>query len=103
MWAPPTPGLWNKAGTFSDKMWRPGFSFLQMLGKPVSIKDNHLVQHLVPVPATLCPFFDHISAGKVEHFFQCSVAGKYTFRLCYLPVLPVQPFYDIGGTITKSA
>lgn len=41
--------------------------------------------------------FDDVSAGKVEHFFQCGVAGKYTFGLCHFPIMAVQPVYDICG------
>ncbi len=29
MWVLPTPGLWNKAGTFLDKAWCFGFFFLR--------------------------------------------------------------------------
>ena len=70
---------------------------LQVLGESVPIKDNHLVQYLIPVPVTLRPFFDHVSTGKIEHFFQCSVAGKYTFCFRHLSVLAVEPLYDIRG------
>ncbi len=41
---------------------------LKVLGDPVSIKDNHLVEHLVPVPVPLCPLFGYVPAGKIEHF-----------------------------------
>ena len=70
---------------------------LQVLGEPVTIKDNHLVKYLVPVPVTLRPFFDHVPTGKIEHFFQCGVAGKYTFCFRHLSVLAVEPLYDIRG------
>ena len=75
---------------------------LQVLGEPVTIKDNHLVKYLVPVPVTLRPFFDHVPTGKIEHFFQCGVAGKYTFCFRHLSVLAVEPLYDIRGTIAIS-
>ena len=57
---------------------------------------------LVPVPVALCPFFNHISAGKIEHFFQGAVTGKYTFGFSYFPVLAVQPLYDICGAMPIS-
>ncbi len=70
---------------------------LQVLGEPVPIKDNHLVKYLIPVPVTLCPLFDYVPTGKIEHFFQCGVAGEYTFCFRHLSVLAVEPLYDIRG------
>ena len=78
-----------------NKIWCPGFFLLQVLGKPFSIKDDHLVQHLIPVPITLRPFFDHVPTGKIEHLFQRTVTWKYTFGLGHFPVLAVKPLYDI--------
>lgn len=52
------------------KVRRSSFFFLQVPGEPLSIRDDHLVQYLVPVSVTLCPSFDHIPAGKIEYLFQ---------------------------------
>ena len=54
-----------RPGHFLNKMWCPGFFFLQVLGKPVSIKGDHLVQYLIPVPIPLGPFFDYVPTGKI--------------------------------------
>ena len=75
---------------------------LQVLCEPFPIKDDQLVQYLVPVPVTLCPLFDHVPAGKIEHFFQGTVTGEYAFCLGHFPVLAVEPFYDICGTMPIS-
>ena len=97
------------AGTFFVKWDVPAFFnirtvrgaccplFLQVPGEPLPIQDDHLVQYLIPVPIPLGPFFDHISTGKIQHLFQCTVTGKYTFCLCHFPVLAVQSFYDVCG------
>ena len=70
---------------------------LQILGEAFSIKYGQLIQYPIPVPVTLCPFFDYISACKVKHLLQCAVTWKYTLCFCNLPVLAVQPFYDVCG------
>ena len=70
---------------------------LQVLGEALPIKYGQLVQYPVPVPVTLCPFFDYISACKVKHLLQRAVTWKYTLCLCNLPVLAVQPLYDVRG------
>ena len=79
------------------RLWRPGFSLLQILSEPLPVQNNQLVQYLIPIPVTLCPFFDYIPAGKIQHFFQCTVTWEYTFCLCHFPVLSVQPFYNVCG------
>ena len=71
------------------------FFSLQTVGKPFSIQDNQLIQHLIPVPISLCPFPDYFFAGKIQHFFQCRIAWEYAFRFRDFPILAVQSFYDI--------
>ena len=73
------------------------FFSLQIVGKPFSIQDNQLIQHLIPVPIPLRPFFDYIFTGKVQHLFQCCIAWKYTLGFRNFPVLTVQSLYDICG------
>ena len=34
----------------------------------IGIQDDQLVQNLIPVPVTLCPFFYYIPTGKIQHF-----------------------------------
>ena len=51
------------------------FFSLQTVGKPFSIQDNQLIQHLIPVPISLCPFPDYVFAGKIQHLFQCCMRG----------------------------
>ena len=72
------------------------FFSLQIVGKPFSIQDNQLIQHLIPVPISLCPFPDYVFAGKIQHLFQCCIAWKYTLGFCDFPVLTVQSLYDVG-------
>ncbi len=79
------------------KVWRFQPFLLQVLGKPLPVQDDQLVQHLVPVPVTLCPFSDYIPTGKIQHLFQCTVTWEYAFCLCHFPVLAVEAFYDICG------
>ena len=69
--------------------------FLQMIRKPLSIQDNQLVQHLIPVPVSLRPFLCYIPACQIQHLFQGCVAGEYAFCLGYFPELAVQSLYDI--------
>lgn len=70
-------------------------SFFIATGDPVSIKNNNLVKHLIPVPVTLCPLPDYFSAGRIQHLFQRAVAWEYAFCLGYFPVLAVKSFYDV--------
>ena len=49
----------------------PAF-LLQISGKPFSIKDNQLIQYLIPIPVSLRPLFDYVLAGKIQHLFQCA-------------------------------
>lgn len=72
------------------------FFSLQTVGKPFSIQDNQLIQHLIPVPISLCPFPDYVFAGKIQHLFQCCIAWKYTLGFCDFPVLTVQSLYDVS-------
>ena len=66
-----------------------------MLGKPLPVQNNQLVQRLVPVSVALCPFLYHVPTGGIKHLFQCAITWKYTFCLCHFPVLAVQPLYDV--------
>ena len=77
------------------------FFSLQIVGKPFSIQDNQLIQHLIPVPISLCPFPDYVFAGKIQHLFQCCIAWKYTLGFCDFPVLTVQSLYDVGCDIIR--
>ena len=72
------------------------FSFLlQISSEPFSVKDYQLIQYLIPVPISLCPFPDYVFAGKIQHLFQCRIAWEYAFRFRDFPILAVQSFYDI--------
>ena len=72
------------------------FSFLlQISSKPFSVKDDQLIQYLIPVPVSLRPLFDYVLAGKIQHLFQCRLAWEYAFRFRDFPILAVQSFYDI--------
>ena len=73
------------------------FSFLlQISSEPFSVKDYQLIQYLIPVPVSLCPFPDYVFAGKIQHLFQCCIAWKYTLGFCDFPVLTVQSLYDVS-------
>ena len=73
------------------------FSFLlQISSEPFSVKDYQLIQYLIPVPISLCPFPDYVFAGKIQHLFQCCIAWKYTLGFCDFPVLTVQSLYDVS-------
>ena len=78
-------------------MWSFQPFLLQALGKPLPVQGDQLVQRLVPVPVTLCPFFDHIPTGKIQHLFQCIVTWEYALCLCHFPALAVESLYDICG------
>ena len=75
------------------------FFSLQTVGKPFSIQDNQLIQHLIPVPISLCPFPDYVFAGKIQHLFQCCIAWKYTLGFCDFQVLTVQSLYDVTANV----
>ncbi len=76
----------------------PSRSFcLQIFREPFPIQDSQLVQHLVPVPVSLCPFLRYILACQIQHLFQGCVAWKYTLCLGHFPVLAVQPLYNVRG------
>ncbi len=108
-WELPTPGLWNKTGIFGNNInadgvrrgWQvslmlPSRSFcLQIFREPFPIQDSQLVQHLVPVPVSLCPFLRYILACQIQHLFQGCVAWKYTLCLGHFPVLAVQPLSGV--------
>ena len=95
LWAPPTPGLWNKVGMAGIKCLL-SFPFLQVTGDPVPVQDDQLVQHLVPVAVPLCPFLYDVPTGQVQHFLKCRVTREHTFSFRHLPILAVQPLYNIG-------
>lgn len=72
------------------------FPFLQVTGDPVPVQDDQLVQHLVPVAVPLCPFLYDVPTGQVQHFLQCRVTREHTFSFRHLPILAVQPLYNIS-------
>mgnify|MGYP006920849393 CR=1 FL=1 len=76
--------------------------FLQVFCEPFPIQDSQLVQNLVPVPVPLRPFLCHVLACKVQHFLQGCIAWEHAFCLSHLPILAVQPFYDVRRTNTTS-
>ena len=75
----------------------PSQSFLQVFRKPSPIQNRQLAQHLIPVTVSLRPFLHYILAGQVQHLLQECVAGKNTFCLGGLPIMAVEPFYNVGG------
>ena len=79
------------------------FFSLQTVGKPFSIQDNQLIQHLIPVPISLCPFPDYVFAGKIQHLFQCCIAWKYTLGFCDFQVLTVQSLYDVTANVVVTS
>lgn len=79
------------------------FFSLQTVGKPFSIQANQLIQHLIPVPISLCPFPDYVFAGKIQHLFQCCIAWKYTLGFCDFQVLTVQSLYDVTANVVVTS
>ena len=77
------------------------FSFLlQISSKPFSVKDDQLIQYLIPVPVSLRPLFNYVLTGKIQHLFQCRIAWEYAFRFCDFPILAVATVYK--GNIIKN-
>lgn len=52
----------------ADVWYLPSLPFLQITADPVFVQDDQLIQHLVPVAVSLCPFLRYILAYQVQHF-----------------------------------
>ena len=117
-WALPTPGLRNKAGFFwqyyqcrRNKVfvrvarvwaWPPWlFPFINAASAvPHTTRSADLIPD--PIHGISASIFCDIFTGQIEHLLQGLAAWKHTFCLCHFPVLTVQCFYDVGGTIPIS-
>ncbi len=72
-------------------------SLLRVRCETFRIQEDQLAEYLIPVPVSLRLFPGYISARQIQHFLQRTVTQKYTLCFCHLPVLAVQPFYDVCG------